>query len=56
MCRVLDLEDVEASVEPLGLQIESGSVLFRIDLFTMIFYLFDDMLLTCSDMMVDDAG
>jgi hypothetical protein len=25
---VLDLEDAEASVEPLGLQIQSGSVLF----------------------------
>jgi hypothetical protein len=27
---VLDLEDEEASVEPLGLRIESGSVLFAL--------------------------
>jgi hypothetical protein len=36
VCRVLDLEDVEASMEPLGLQIESGSVPLGFDSFTMI--------------------
>ena len=37
VCRVLDLEDAEASVEPLGLRIESGSVLLG-DMFTMMFH------------------
>ena len=27
MCRTLDIEDAEASLKPLGLQIDSGSVL-----------------------------
>ena len=46
MCRVLDLEDAEASVEPLGLRIESGSVLFGCLLFTMIL---------CIDLMICDV-
>jgi hypothetical protein len=33
---VLDLEDAEASMEPLGLRIKSGSVLLGFDCFTVI--------------------
>jgi hypothetical protein len=31
VCRTLDVEDVEASMKPLGLQIESGSGLLGFD-------------------------
>jgi hypothetical protein len=33
VCRILDLEDAEASMEPLGLWIESGSELLGFDYF-----------------------
>ena len=36
VCRVFSLKDAEASVEPLGLRIESGSVLLGFDCFTVI--------------------
>ena len=39
VCKVLNLEDAEASVEPLGLRIESGSVLFG--LIYLLWYFID---------------
>ena len=54
---VLDLEDAKASVEPLGLGIESGSVILGFDCFTVILvHLIRRYDVDMSNMIVDDAG
>jgi len=45
MCMVLDLEDAEASMEPLGLRIESGSVLFGL-IYLLWYYI--DLMIWCG--------
>jgi hypothetical protein len=46
VCRVFDLEDAEASVEP---PLDSGlsqGVCFWVDMFIVMFHLIDDLMLT----------
>ena len=61
VCRVFDLEDAEASMEPLDSGLSQG-VGYLSWSFMMILFHFDDVLLIIwyvadmIDMMVDDAG
>ena len=55
VCRVFDLEDAEASTEPLDSGLSKGVRYLSWFIYHDIYW-FDDMLLTCSDMIIDDAG
>ena len=55
VCRVFDLKDAEASMEPLDSGLSQGAYYLSWFIYHDIYW-FDYMLLTCSDMIVDDAS